>query len=121
MPKPKAKALSTVLDRATDAAVKNAAAQEVIRKQQYDQTKELSVQIAREKLETATTSDDWTTTTDFQHIRLAHVLDISPMIKIVNPVGTSDLLLAVGGDPLSWPTIKNLAHLGSLLTTYGLQ
>ncbi len=120
MSKPKPKALNTVLDRANEAAVQHAATQAVIRKQQYAQSKELAIQLAKDKLETTTTEDDWTTTTELDQIRVAHILQIDPLVKVVNPVGTSDLLLWAGTDTIKWPTIRDLAHLGELVELHGL-
>jgi hypothetical protein len=117
---PKPKALSTILDRAVQAADERHGTSAALREQMHQEAKEKAVEVAQQKLETATTPDDWDVATDVPTMRMALVLTVAPNVQVVLPKLGGDLLLKIGSDPMRWPTIRDLAHLGDLINEYGL-
>lgn len=113
--------LESILARALDASQERSGTSEALRQQMYDEAKDRAIEITEQKLQTVTTRDDWVVVTDVPTMRMALVLELSPLVRIVLPKLGSDLMLRIGEDPLRWPTIRDLAHLGDLIAEYGLR
>jgi hypothetical protein len=117
---PKPKALSTIAERATKAAEERDATANAMRLQMIADHKQLAIDLAKTKLETATKPDDWETVNDIPSMRMAVQLEVTPLATVLLPKLGSDFLLKVGSDPARWPTVRDLAHLGTLMAERGL-
>lgn len=112
--------LSDILQRAAAAKAEQDEVNGLIHAAQVRESKDKAKTLTLEKLGTSTTNDDWEVFTEIQGMKMALVLKPSTNIRIVQPVGTNDLLLRVGPDPRQWPTIRDLAHLAALIEEHGL-
>jgi hypothetical protein len=112
--------LASILNRASDAAEERAGTSGILREQMYNEAKDTAIEIVEIKLQTTTTRADWAVLTDIPTMRMALVLQITPLVQVVLPKLGSDLMLRVGADPARWPTIRDLAHLGDLIAEHGL-
>lgn len=114
------KAKSTLLARAVKAKEEHEKASKHLRDAMVASERERAIGIARAKLETETSEDDWEVVTDVPAMRMALRLELAPLVVLFLPKGGSDLLLALGTDPRKWPTVRDLLHLGELIESHGL-